>query len=208
MATWALGTASATAVAWFGVSSGIASVTATATGPALSKTGPVVGRPPALAPFRVTETTTSGPTMTSSPTSTPQTHSSLVPSGRTGGRTVTPSTSPHDGTTAASSPNPSSDTAQVKTAASTTTTTMAPPTTTSTPSQQSETFASKGGVATVTCDGQSVSFSASPNNGYQMRIDDPGPVSIHIEFVAGENNSEISATCVNGKPSGTVNNDN
>jgi hypothetical protein len=40
-----------------------------------------------------------------------------------------------------------------------------------------------------------------------MRVDDSGPTTIHVEFVGGENDSEISATCVNGKPSGTIYND-
>jgi len=59
----------------------------------------------------------------------------------------------------------------------------------------------------VTCQGQTIQFTANPNNGYQMRVDDSGPNEIRVEFSASENSSLVYATCASGKPSGGVYND-
>lgn len=40
-----------------------------------------------------------------------------------------------------------------------------------------------------------------------MRVDNSGPNDVRVAFANSDSNSQISATCVNGKPSGYVSND-
>jgi hypothetical protein len=63
-------------------------------------------------------------------------------------------------------------------------------------------------VATVACQNEAIQLlSASPNNGYEMRVDSAGPTNVRVEFASSQAESEITATCVNSKPSATVYND-
>jgi hypothetical protein len=60
----------------------------------------------------------------------------------------------------------------------------------------------------VACQGQNAELlSASPNNGYQMRVDNEGPSQVRVEFIGAAAQSEISATCVSGRPWVAVYND-
>jgi hypothetical protein len=63
-------------------------------------------------------------------------------------------------------------------------------------------------VVTVACQSQAVQLlSASPNNGYQMRVESEGPTVVRVEFVSSGGGSQIDANCLTGRPQGNIYND-
>lgn len=105
--------------------------------------------------------------------------------------TPTPTTGPE--TTAAAT------TAPPKTSLPTT----KPPAVTPTPVVR--TWTVTGGVASVACTGQVISLiSASPQDGWRVKIESSGPDRIKLEFKTGEREVKLTATCVGGVPSPTT----
>jgi hypothetical protein len=213
MTTWALGTATAMAVAWFAVSSVVAGVTASGSGPSLVGSAAIASEPAndGAAPRRGTLARTVGsvdpqgpatPTSSlQSPTASSATSSSTVLSPRPGEQAVGPMPSRSVTTTTLNGALPNG-TAAVASSPPTTENPSPHPATTTTTSPTSQTFASRGGVTTVACSNQGAQLlSVSPNNGYQMRIDDQGPPEVRVEFIGPTAQTEISVTCVSGKAS-------
>jgi len=81
----------------------------------------------------------------------------------------------------------------------------APPTTAG-PSTQS--FSKTGGVVTMRCDGNAASLvSATPAQGYTVRVSDAGPEQIEVAFTSPSHDSEFHGLCVNGQPAAQVTDD-
>lgn len=81
----------------------------------------------------------------------------------------------------------------------------APPTT-SGPTTQS--FSKAGGVVTMRCDGNTASLvSATPAQGYTVKVADAGPEQIEVAFTSPAHDSEFHGQCVNGQPAAQVNDD-
>ncbi|MGV8850405.1 MAG: hypothetical protein ACOH16_12785 [Propionibacteriaceae bacterium] len=102
-----------------------------------------------------------------------------------------------------------STTAPETTAATTTTPpktslpTTKPPAATQTPVVR--TWTVTGGVTSVACTGQVISLlSASPKDGWRVKIEGRGPDQVKLEFVTGEREVKLTATCVGGLPSQTI----
>jgi cytoskeletal protein RodZ len=65
---------------------------------------------------------------------------------------------------------------------------------------QTATFSSRGGIVTASCSGHAISLvSASPQPGYTVQVKNRGPEDLEVKF-NGENDSEIKAKCVGGRP--------
>jgi hypothetical protein len=76
------------------------------------------------------------------------------------------------------------------------------PTTTAPPAQ---TFGSRGGVVTVSCNGTAIELlSATPTNGYSINVDSSGPVEVRVHFSSSQSESMITANCQTGTPVGQV----
>lgn len=58
---------------------------------------------------------------------------------------------------------------------------------------------SGGGVITVSCAGDEISFlGATPSAGYSMRIEEQGPNEVKVKFSSTENEWEVEARCRDG----------
>jgi hypothetical protein len=65
-----------------------------------------------------------------------------------------------------------------------------------------------GGVVSVACTSQAISLlSASPADGWRVKIENRGPDRVKLEFSSGETDTKVGGTCVSGvpQPSSTVN---
>lgn len=110
-------------------------------------------------------------------------------------------------------PSESTPTISPTAAAATTTTapktalpTTKPPTVTPTPVVR--TWTVTGGVASVSCTGQVISLlAASPQDGWRVKTEARGPDRVKLEFVMGEREVTLTATCVGGLPSHTTEED-
>ncbi len=69
------------------------------------------------------------------------------------------------------------------------------------PSPVVRTWTVQGGTVSVACTGQVISLlSASPADGWRVKIEDRGPERVKVEYVAGEKETSVSGTCVAGVP--------
>lgn len=78
---------------------------------------------------------------------------------------------------------------------------QAPPATAAAPRSGATTFSTAGGVVTVSCTGTSARLvSSSPASGYKMDVSESGPESVAVSFESGDQDSEVVARCVDGRP--------
>ena len=120
------------------------------------------------------------------------------------GSSVTIPAAPSESTTtAAPSPPSTTHTSATTTSPKTSVPTTKPPTVTPTPVVR--TWTTAGGVASVACTGPAISLlSASPQDGWRVKIEERGPDRVKLEFVMGEREVKLTATCVGDVPSQTT----
>jgi hypothetical protein len=59
----------------------------------------------------------------------------------------------------------------------------------------------EAGSVSASCTGQTISLlSASPADGWRVKIESRGPDRVKVEFVSGERETSVSGTCVAGVP--------
>lgn len=76
----------------------------------------------------------------------------------------------------------------------------AAPTTVPAPARPTATYATPGGMVTVSCDGLLISLLAAiPVNGYSVQVRVNGPVNVDIAFVGGGQQHTVKAVCF-GQP--------
>jgi hypothetical protein len=70
------------------------------------------------------------------------------------------------------------------------------------PPTPSATFATRGGVVAVACDGEGVALlSARPDNGFQYQVRDAGPERVVVTFESdGTDDAKLAAACPAGTP--------
>lgn len=187
---WLLVTGAATAIVWAGTSTVAADLTdrpapvvdrrevveALQPGPAEDKTEPGITTPAASRPTTTVSTARPGPEAGPSYTPVP------APSGSA----IQPPT--------AAAPTP---------ATTPPTTQPASPPVTPPPARPTATYSTAGGVATVACTGP-FNFlvelvSATPNNGYAVRVVNPGPYYVEVHFVRPGRVEPLWAYCL-GQP--------
>lgn len=178
--TWLCATIAAVGLAWIAVSSAVHEVT----GPmpavvAATQRGVARGEPTAA----TVDTTSTAPAPAEDPAA-----ASPDPSG--GGAAPSPSPPPHAG---AVDPGAAvGDSFQVD-HESTASATTAPPTT--------QSFNTNGGVVTMSCNGDAASLvSATPNQGYTVAVDNPGPDGIEVTFRSSSDDETFHGQCVAGRP--------
>lgn len=100
---------------------------------------------------------------------------------------------------------PATSPASTRTATTATTTTKPPA---PTPTPVARTWTVTGGVASAACTGQVISLlSASPADGWRVKIESRGPDRVKLEFTSGGREVKLTATCVGGMPSQTTTED-
>ncbi len=126
--------------------------------------------------------------------------------------TSTTSTTSTGSSSSNSSGGASSDTT-VTSSSTTSSSTSTTTTTTTTPDDDDDSdgsekvtgpfsFGSPGGVVTVSCQGDDVSFGgATPSSGASVQVKNRGPSKVVVEFTKGENEWTTEVTCDNGKAS-------
>jgi len=68
-----------------------------------------------------------------------------------------------------------------------------------------QTYTVEGGILTVACTGPSISLeSATPSDGYQLRVDRSGPDRVEVRFESDGGGSRVEVTCVGGRPSAQI----
>lgn len=69
------------------------------------------------------------------------------------------------------------------------------------PTPVARTWTVAGGVVSVACTSQTISLlSASPADGWRVKIESRGPDRISLEFTSGEKETKVGGTCVAGVP--------
>ncbi len=123
----------------------------------------------------------------------------------TPGTTTTPATTvtiPAASTqqpTAAATSAPPATAGTTAPATATKTASYKPPAPSPTPVVRNWTVAA--GSVSAACTGQTISLlSASPADGWRVKIESRGPDRVKVEFVSGERESSVSGTCVDGVP--------
>lgn len=213
---WAAATAAASLISWAGVQIVTSAVTPSPVAVVPSSQIRPAGQPAASRP---TPSTTDEDSTTRAPVA----HSSLTAA--PAASPTPPSVASAAGSPAATTPTTSATSNQVAAgpngrasitpsqAAGTSPSTVAPtappattpPTTAPPPTNSSSVadYTTPGGTAEFGCAGDIVTLlSASPADGYQMYVTSDGPRQAQVYFVNPQYQDSITATCVNGQPSG------
>jgi hypothetical protein len=107
--------------------------------------------------------------------------------------TPTVETVPFPPPTTIAPPPPAAPAAAAPTVRATTSTTAAPPPAPSFP------FRVRGGVATVTCAVSAIRLaSASPDDGYTLKVSESGPTRVDLAFVRDREVNRLTLACQNG----------
>ena len=84
----------------------------------------------------------------------------------------------------------------------TATTAEPPPPTTAPPATERATYTMRGGILSVACTGASIALeSATPDDGYRLRVDRTGPDRVEVRFESDDGGSRAEVRCVDGRPS-------
>jgi hypothetical protein len=72
---------------------------------------------------------------------------------------------------------------------------------TATPTPVARTWNVQGGVVSVACTAETISLlSASPADGWRVRIESGGPDRVKLDFTSGEKETKVGGSCVAGVP--------